>query len=66
MDTEVDTERLSSVSDGLVAADIAYVVNEAALESAREGILISEDTLEKQVASCLTEKKKGQVRRAGF
>lgn len=66
VDTEVDTERLSSVSDGLVAADIAYVVNEAALESAREGILISENMLEKHVALCLTEKKKGQVRRAGF
>lgn len=46
---EIDAERLSELSEGYIASDIAYVVNDAAMTAAFTDQLISEEILETAV-----------------
>ena len=46
---DIDAERLSELSDGYIASDIAYVVNDAAMTAAFTDQVISEEILETAV-----------------
>lgn len=49
--TDIDTDRLAELTDGYIASDIAYVVNDAAMTAAFTDQPISETILETAVAN---------------
>lgn len=48
---EVDAERLAELTDGYIASDIAYIVNDAAMGAAFSDQLISQQILESTISS---------------
>lgn len=50
-DSNIDCERLASLTERYVASDIAYIVNEAAAKAAFDDVKISQQMLEDAIAS---------------
>ena len=48
---DIDTQRLAELTEGFIASDIAYVVNDAAMISAYTDTLISQQILETTVGN---------------
>ena len=59
---EIDTDRLAELSDGYIASDIAYVVNDAAMTAAFTDQPISEDILETAIANTHPSLRKETLR----
>ena len=59
---EIDAERLSELSEGYIASDIAYVVNDAAMTAAFTDQLISEEIMETAIANTHPSLRKETLR----
>ena len=59
---EIDAERLSELTEGYIASDIAYVVNDAAMTAAFTDQLISEEIIETAVANTHPSLRKETLR----
>lgn len=59
---KLDWNRLSSLSDGYVSSDIAFVVNDAARKAARKNQLITEDLLEESLRHISSSVKSDMVK----
>lgn len=60
--TDIDTDRLAELTDGYIASDIAYVVNDAAMTAAFTDQPISEEILETAVANTHPSLRKETLR----
>ena len=60
--TDIDVDRLAELTDGYIASDIAYVVNDAAMTAAFTDQPISEEILEVSVANTHPSLRKDTLR----
>lgn len=59
---DIDAEKLASLTDGYIASDIAYIVNDAAMGAAYSDQPISQHTLEEAISSIRPSIKKEVVK----
>ena len=59
---EIDFEKLATLSDGYVASDIAYVVNEAAMIAAFKNENITQELMEKTISNIHSSVRKDTLK----